>query len=169
MLKRISSINLAAAMMLISTISAATVNGQVDSEKSVEPVTVEAKVGSEKAKDSKRHSCESCFDEGAKIVDTLPQREATENEQKIIDKTMRLINRFKSQKDAFTQLDKDHNCKLDKSEVDRLLNYAKINSYVRLIATGRMITHYDLSHDGAIQWREFHHAIDKAFVRKQKK
>ena len=82
---------------------------------------------------------------------------------------MGVIKRFKSQKDAFSQLDKDHNCQLDRSEVSRLLSYAKLNGFIRAIASGRMISQYDLSHDGSVQWQEFHHAIDKALAQQAHK
>jgi len=147
-------IKLASAAMLISTILVASVNAQDDSQTPEKVMPRES---------------ESCFIEGGKIVDNNPKRKASKREQQILDKTIGVINRFDSQKDAFSKLDRDHNCQLDRTEVNKLLSYAKINGFVRSIASGRLITRYDLSHDGSVQWREFHYAVDKALAEQAEK
>ena len=152
MKKQNKFVKLAAAAILVWMVSATTVNAQDASEKM--------------AKDSHKN----CFTKGEKIVDNNPKHKASKREQKILDKTIGVItNRFQSQEDAFTKLDKDHNCQLDRSEVSRLLSYAKVSGLVRTIASGRLITRYDLSHDGTVQWEEFHHAIDLALAQQPKK
>ena len=153
MKKPIKIIKFAAAAMLISTALVATVSAQDDS--------------ATPKKEMQKQAHKSCFFEGEKIVDNSPKRKASEREQKILDKTIGVINRFDSQKDAFTKLDHDHNCQLDRSEVKKLLGYAKVKGIVQSIASGRLITQYDLSHDGAVQWREFHHAVDKAIAKQE--
>ena len=153
MKKPIKIIKFATAAMLISTALVATVSAQDDS--------------ATPKKEMQKQAHKSCFIEGEKIVDNSPKRKASEREQKILDKTIGVINRFDSQKDAFTKLDHDHNCQLDRSEVKKLLGYAKVKGIVQSIASGRLITQYDLSHDGAVQWREFHHAVDKAIAKQE--
>ena len=153
MQKQNQIIKLAVAAILISTVSVASVSAQDKIEKPAQQnspeTTVSANDDSQKSVPAKTKSsgC-SCSDEGEEIVDTRPPRKATQREQQILDKTLKVIGRFKSQQDAYKKLDKDHNCQLDKTEVSRLLKYAKINGFVRAIASGRLITQYDLSHDG---------------------
>ena len=151
MKKRHEFFKIAAAAMLVSML-AATLTAQDDSKTSQDAATQQAVP----------QSGESCFFEGEKIVDNHPKREPSKREQQILDKTIRAINRLGSQKDAFLKLDQDHNCKLDRAEVNKLLSYAKINGFVRTIASGRLISRYDLSRDGFVQWREFHYAVEKA-------
>ena len=111
-----------------------------------------------------------CFADGDPIVDNLPKRPTSKNEQHIIDKILHLVTEeLKSQKLTFSHLDKDHNCKLDRSEVSELLRESHISGIVRLIATGRLIDRYDLSNDGYVEWREFHFAIDKALKKRAQK
>ena len=148
-------IKLIAAAMFVSAMLATTVSAQEGSESLKKEMTEPAH--------------ETCFFEGEPIVDNNPKRKASKREQQILDKTISVINRFESQKDAFEKLDRDHNCQLDRSEVNKLLSYAKINGFVRSIASGRLITRYDLSHDGSVQWREFHYAVDKALAEKAAK
>ena len=151
--------------VLISTLPVTTSYAQTDSDQAVEAT---AQVDSEQA-EATEQVCKPCFFEGEEIVDNLPKRKTTAREQKILDKTVRVIQRFGSQKDAFTELDKDHNCQLDRTEVNNLLSYAKVSGFVRVIASGQLITRYDLSHDGAVQWREFHYAVDKALAKQAAK
>jgi len=153
MQKHNKTFKLAAVAMLISMISAASVGAQDVPKDSPEAT---------------KSASSTCFFEGEKIVDNTPKHENSKREQEIVDKTVGVIKRFETQKDAFSYLDKDHNCQLDRSEISRLLSYAKINGFVRVIASGRLINRYDLSHDGAVQWREFHHAIDKALAEESK-
>ena len=128
-------VKLAVAVMLVWMFSATTASAQEAPEKMTQ------------------HPHKNCFTKGEKIVDNNPKRKASAREQKIIDKTVGVItNRFQSQEDAFTKLDKDHNCQLDRSEVSRLLSYAKVSGLVRTIASGRLITRYDMSNDGTVQW-----------------
>ena len=154
MKQRNEFVKLAAAAMLVATTFATTATAQDDSKISQEAVP---------------QANESCFYEGEKIVDNLPKHEPSKREQQILDKTIRVINRFESQKHAFSKLDQDNNCKLDRSEINRLLSYAKINGFTRAIASGRLISRYDLSNDGFVQWREFHFAVEKALAKQAAK
>ena len=122
-------------------------DAQDASEKTKSKAAVSSHVDPELTTEAAEEVCKPCFFEGEAIVDDPPKREATEREQKNLDKTIRVIRRFDSQKAAFAKLDKDHNCQLDRTEVSTLLSYAKVNGFVRAIASGRLITRYDLSHD----------------------
>lgn len=131
--------------------------------------TASAQDESETGKAIVQPTKKSCFLGSEEVVDNEPKRKASSREKKILDKTVGAINKMGSQKEAFSKLDKDHDCQLNRSEVSKLLSYAKINGFVRAIATGRLITRYDLSHDGNVQWPEFHHAVEKALEEKSEK
>ena len=111
----------------------------------------------------------SCFADDDPIVDHLAKHPTSHSEQQIINKIIHFVTHgYTSQMAAFSDLDHDHNCKLDKSEVSDLLRKSHINGIIRLFATGRLINRYDVSHDGYVQWREFHFAIDKALKKQAK-
>ena len=168
MKKRNGLVKFAASALLISASLTATVNAQDGSATHPKPVASDIlpKAVPQQATSEKN---ECCFFEGEEIVDNLPKHETSKREQEILDKTISVINRFDSQKDAFSVLDRDNNCKLDRSEVNKLLSYAKINGFIRAIATGRLISRYDLSKDGFVQWREFRYAVEKALAKQAAK
>ncbi|MDB2686496.1 EF-hand domain-containing protein [Mariniblastus sp.] len=108
-----------------------------------------------------------CFTRGIKIVDDLPKRPTKKTEQRLIDKVIHFVTHdFKSQQAAFLDFDRNHDCKLDKSEVSQMLSDSHVNGFVRLFATTRLIERYDVSKDNYVEWPEFHFAIDKA-IKKQ--
>ena len=112
----------------------------------------------------------TCFSDDDPIVDHLAKHSTSSSEQHIINKIIHVVtHEYASQKAAFSDLDHDHNCKLDESEVSKLLSKSHINGIVRLFATGRLIKRYDVSHDGYVEWREFHFAIDKALKKQAKR
>ena len=105
----------------------------------------------------------ACFTSDIKIVDDLPKRPTSRSEQQIIDKIIHFVTHdFTTQQAAFLDLDRNHDCKLEKSEVSRMLSKSHVNGLVRLFATSRLIDRYDVSKDNAVEWPEFHFAIDKA-------
>ena len=105
----------------------------------------------------------ACFDSDIKIVDNLPKKPTSKTEQHIIDKIIHFVTHdYETQQSAFLDLDHNHDCKLEKSEVSQMLRDAHIGGIVRVFATTRLIDRYDISTDGAIEWPEFHFAIDKA-------
>ena len=109
----------------------------------------------------------TCFANDDPIVDHLAKRPASQSEQHIIDKIIHFVTHgYASQQAAFLALDQDHDCKLNESEVSDLLSKSHINGIIRLFATGRLIHRYDVSHDGYVEWREFHFAIDKALEKR---
>lgn len=109
------------------------------------------------------HSERACFADNEPIADNLPKRPTKKSEQQIIDKIIRFVTHGnRSQELAFLNLDHDHNCKLDKSEVSEMLSKSHVNGLIRLFATRRLIDRYDVSDDGYVEWREFHFAMDKA-------
>ena len=109
----------------------------------------------------------ACFESDIKIVDDLPKRATSKSEQRIIHKIIHFVTHdFKSQQAAFLDFDRNHDCKLDKSEVSQMLSDSHVNGFVRLFATTRLIDRYDVSKDNYVEWPEFHFAIDKA-IKKQ--
>ena len=107
----------------------------------------------------------ACFDSDINIVDDLPKRKraTSKSEQQIIDKIIHFVTHdFTSQQAAFLDLDKNHDCKLDKSEVSNMLSKSHVNGLIRLFATSRLIDRYDVSKDDYVEWPEFYFAIGKA-------
>ena len=105
----------------------------------------------------------ACFESDINIVDDLPKRATSKSEQQIIDKIVRFVTHdFTTQQAAFLDLDRNHDCKLDKSEVSQMLSKSHVNGLVRLFATSRLIDRYDVSKDHYVEWPEFYFAINKA-------
>ena len=98
--------------------------------------------------------------------DHLPKRPTSEREQQIVDKIVHVVTtKYDSVEQAFSKLDVDQNGKLCRSEVSGLLQLARLNRIVRVVATGRLIERYDVSDDDSIQWPEFNFAITKAIAK----
>ena len=105
----------------------------------------------------------ACFESDINIVDDLTKRATSKSEQQIIDKIIHFVTHdFATQQAAFLELDRNHDCKLDKSEVSQMLSKSHVNGLVRLFATSRLIDRYDVSKDEYVEWPEFHFAIGKA-------
>jgi len=100
--------------------------------------------------------------------DNLPKRPTSAKEQKIVDKIVHVVTtKYDSIEQAFSRLDVDQNGKLCRSEVSGLLQLARLNRIVCVVATGRLIDRYDVSDDNSIQWPEFNFAITKAIAKAQ--
>ena len=105
----------------------------------------------------------ACFESDINIVDDLPKRATSKSEQRIIDKIIHFVTHdFTTQQAAFLDLDKNHDCKLGKTEISQMLSKSHVNGLVRLFATSRLIDRYDVSKDNYVEWPEFYFAISKA-------
>lgn len=83
-------------------------------------------------------------------------------EESILNKIQILItNHFETPQKAFDFFDEDHNQKLTKSEIDKLLKEAEISGFIRGIVSSKLIEGYDKNGDELIDWEEFKMAIAK--------
>ena len=83
-------------------------------------------------------------------------------EESILNKIQILItNHFETPQKAFDFFDEDHNQKLTKSEIVKLLKEAEISGFIRGIVSSKLIEVYDKNGDELIDWEEFKMAIAK--------
>lgn len=83
-------------------------------------------------------------------------------EESILNKIQILItNHFETPQKAFDFFDEDHNLKLTKSEIVKLLKEAEISGFIRGIVSSKLIEGYDKNGDELIDWEEFKMAIAK--------
>ncbi|MGB3144123.1 MAG: EF-hand domain-containing protein [Maribacter sp.] len=83
-------------------------------------------------------------------------------EESILNKIQILItNHFESPQKAFNFFDADHDQKLSKSEIVKLLKEAEINGFLRGIVSTKLIEGYDKNGDELIDWEEFKTAVSK--------
>ncbi|WP_339840773.1 EF-hand domain-containing protein [uncultured Maribacter sp.] len=83
-------------------------------------------------------------------------------EESILNKIQILItNHFETPQKAFDFFDEDHNQKLTKSEIVKLLKEAEISRFIRGIVSSKLIEGYDKNGDELIDWEEFKMAIAK--------
>ena len=83
-------------------------------------------------------------------------------EESILNKIQILItNHFDSPQKAFNFFDEDHDQKLSKSEVVKLLKEAEISGFLRGIVSSKLIEGYDRNGDELIDWEEFKAAVAK--------
>lgn len=83
-------------------------------------------------------------------------------EESILNKIQILItNHFDSPQKAFNFFDEDHDQKLTKSEVVKLLKEAEISGFLRGIVSSKLIEGYDKNGDELIDWEEFKAAVAK--------
>lgn len=83
-------------------------------------------------------------------------------EESILYKIQILItNHFKTPEMAFNFFDEDHDQKLTKSEIVKLLKQAEISGFIRGIVSSKLIEGYDMNGDELIDWQEFSTAIAK--------
>ena len=83
-------------------------------------------------------------------------------EESILNKIQILItNHFDTPQKAFDFFDADHNQKLSKSEIVKLLKEAEINGFLRGIVSTKLIEGYDKNADELIDWQEFKTAVSK--------
>ena len=84
-------------------------------------------------------------------------------EESILNKIQILItNHFETPEKAFNFFDEDHDQKLTKSEIVKLLKEAEISSFIRgVVSSSKLIEGYDKNADKLIDWEEFKLAISK--------
>ena len=83
-------------------------------------------------------------------------------EESILNKIQILItNHFDTPQKAFDFFDADHDQKLSKSEIVKLLKEAEINGFLRGIVSTKLIEGYDKNADELIDWQEFKTAVSK--------
>ncbi len=83
-------------------------------------------------------------------------------EESILNKIQILITKhFDKPEQAFEFFDEDHDRKLKKSEILKLLKEAEISGFIRGIVSAKLIEGYDKSGDELIDWEEFKSAIGK--------
>lgn len=83
-------------------------------------------------------------------------------EESILNKIQILItNHFVSPQKAFDFFDEDHDQKLTKSEITKLLKEAEISGFLRGIVSSKLIEGYDKNGDELINWEEFKAAVAK--------
>ncbi len=83
-------------------------------------------------------------------------------EESILNKIQILItNHFETPQKAFNFFDADHDQKLSKSEIVKLLKEAEINGFLRGIVSTKLIEGYDKNGDELIDWEEFKTAVSK--------
>lgn len=83
-------------------------------------------------------------------------------EESILNKIQILItNHFDSPQKAFNFFDEDHDQKLSKAEVVKLLKEAEISGFLRGIVSSKLIVGYDKNGDELIDWAEFKAAVAK--------
>jgi len=83
-------------------------------------------------------------------------------EESILNKIQILItNHFTTPEMAFSFFDKDHDQKLTKSEIVKLLKEAEISGFIRGLVSSKLIEGYDKNADELIDWEEFQLAISK--------
>ncbi len=83
-------------------------------------------------------------------------------EETILNKIQILItNHFESPQKAFNFFDADHDQKLTKSEIQKLLKEAEISGFLRGIVSSKLIEGYDKNGDERIDWEEFKAAVAK--------
>ena len=83
-------------------------------------------------------------------------------EESILNKIQILItNHFDTPQKAFDFFDADHDQKLSKSEIVKLLKEAEINGFLRGIVSAKLIEGYDKNADELIDWQEFKTAVSK--------
>jgi Ca2+-binding EF-hand superfamily protein len=83
-------------------------------------------------------------------------------EESILNKIQILItNHFESAQKAFDFFDEDHDQKLTKSEIQKLLKEAEISGFLRGIVSSKLIEGYDKNGDQLIDWEEFKVAVAK--------
>jgi len=83
-------------------------------------------------------------------------------EESILNKIQILItNHFETPQKAFNFFDSDHDQKLSKSEIVKLLKEAEINGFLRGIVSTKLIEGYDKNGDELIDWEEFKTAVSK--------
>ena len=81
-------------------------------------------------------------------------------EEAILNKIQILItNHFETPEAAFEFFDEDHDRKLTKREIVKLLKQAEINGFIRGIVSSKLVEGYDKSGDELIDWSEFKAAI----------
>ncbi|MDO1514171.1 EF-hand domain-containing protein [Maribacter confluentis] len=83
-------------------------------------------------------------------------------EESILNKIQILItNHFATPEMAFNYFDEDHDQKLTKKEIVKLLKEAEISGFLRGIVSSKLIEGYDKNGDELIDWQEFKSAIAK--------
>ena len=83
-------------------------------------------------------------------------------EESILNKIQILItNHFDKPQKAFNFFDADHDQKLTKSEIVKLLKEAEISGFIRGIVSSKLIVGYDEDGDELIDWEEFKGAVAK--------
>ena len=148
-----------AAWLFIATLASSSVVAQ--DLASIEKVAAEKSVAEAPAKQQTDKPEEVIWN-----FDHLTKRQTSEREQQIVDKIVHVVTtKYDSIEHAFSKLDVDQNGNLDRSEVSGLLQLARLNRIVRVVATGRLIDRYDVSDDDSIQWPEFNFAITKAIAK----
>ncbi len=83
-------------------------------------------------------------------------------EESILNKIQILItNHFETPQKAFNFFDEDHDQKLTKADIVKLLKEAEISGFIRGIVSSKLIDGYDKNGDKLIDWEEFKLAIAK--------
>jgi Ca2+-binding EF-hand superfamily protein len=83
-------------------------------------------------------------------------------EESILNKIQILItNHFDTPQKAFNFFDADHDQKLTKSEIVKLLKEAEISGFIRGIVSSKLIEGYDEDGNELIDWEEFKGAVAK--------
>lgn len=83
-------------------------------------------------------------------------------EESILNKIQILItNHFDTPEKAFNFYDENHDQKLTKSEIVKLLKEAEISGFIRGLVSSKLIEGYDRNGDELIDWEEFKAAIAK--------
>ena len=84
------------------------------------------------------------------------------SKKEILKKIRILITqKFSTPKEAFEFFDKDGDGYLKKKELVKLINAAKVNSWISGMVANQMIAGLDADKNKKFDWREFKKAVDK--------